>query len=51
MKICSGNYNLSNYKYTQKFGTSTAFEPMAGSAAVLYHLSCEDPPIGTQHFF
>ena len=24
---------------------------MAGSAAVLYHLSYEDPRIGEQHFF
>ena len=24
---------------------------MTGSAAVLYHLSYEDPRIGTQHFF
>ena len=24
---------------------------MAGSAAVLYHLSYKDPPIGTQDFF
>ena len=29
----------------------TGFEPMTGSAAVLYHLSYEDPRIGTQHFF
>ena len=38
-------------KKRKTFGISTGFEPIAGSAAVLYHLSYEDPRIEEQNFF